>query len=168
MSGMTIGRGVAVLAVGAALVLAGCESTSEPESESSTTSASTNMQTEAPTAYNPCTDVPQEILDAEKLKMPREQTSSVSGIEWQGCMWVQSDGYAATIQTSNISVDMVIEKNLLDTRELEIAGRRSVSSRRVEDHSEAVCTVNVEIVGGSLEFNLSNPPSRKNTGHLDT
>ncbi|CAM4278136.1 hypothetical protein NONI108955_18570 [Nocardia ninae] len=83
-------------------------------------------------------------------------------------MWVQPDGYAASIQTTNITVDLVREKKFPDSREFTIGTRHAISTRQVDDHPEAACTVNVEMKGGSLEFNLTNPASNKATGQLNT
>jgi hypothetical protein len=83
-------------------------------------------------------------------------------------MWAQPDGYVPTIRTTNLTVDMVRDKKFADTREYLIGGRRAVSTRQVAEHLDAVCTINVEMKGGSLEFFLSNPPSNRKTGQLDT
>jgi len=63
---------------------------------------------------------------------------------------------------------MVRSRDLSDMREFAIDGRSAISTRQVDAHPEAACTLNVEMHGGSLEFNLSNPSSSKKTGHLDT
>ncbi len=165
---------VGVLALGAAFVLVGCGSSvggdaTPSGSSTATTNAGTGVAADVPSGFKPCDDIPQNVLDSEKLRMKIPADSDASGgIKWRGCQWVQSDGYGASIQTTNITVDMVKGKNFRDAREFTIGGRRAISTRQVDDHPEAACTLNVEMRGGSLEFNLSNPPSRKNTGHLDT
>lgn len=167
MSRRSIVCRVGVLLSGASLAVA-CQASDDGGGG---TGAATSVQiaTDVPSGYDACSDVPQEVLDSENLKMPIPQNSTVSGgIKWRGCTWVQSDGYAATIQTTNITVEMVLEKGFPDTRRMEIAGRSAVSSRRVDDHPGAACALNIDMAGGSLEINLSNPPSRKKTGHLDT
>ncbi|MEV6321649.1 DUF3558 domain-containing protein [Nocardia sp. NPDC051787] len=169
---MTSGRNsrrLTILAVGAALVLAGCDSPTNgdaaPTGGPSTTPSSAP---DVPTGYDPCTDIPQSLLDAERLRSKDKDDSDASGVKWRGCVWNQPDGYSPAIRTTNLTVDMVRDKKFADTREYIVNGRRAISTRQVDEHPDAVCTINVEMKGGSLEFFLSNPPSRKNTGSLDT
>ncbi|MBF6185760.1 DUF3558 domain-containing protein [Nocardia farcinica] len=161
-----------VLALGVVVVLGGCDSSVDGDAGpagSATVAPSSEMAPKAPAGFDPCADIPQELLDSEGLRLPSPQNSTgPGGIEWKGCMWVQTDGVTATIQVTNITVEMVKARNLPDSTELNIGGRSAISSRRSPDHPDAVCTLNVQMVGGSMEFNLSNPPSRKKTGHLDT
>lgn len=162
-------RRLAILAVGAALVLTGCGPADDDASPTPASSASPTIPPDVPTGYDPCTDIPQSVLDSENLRSKDKQDSNASGgIKWRGCGWLQTDGYAPVITTTNITVDMVRDKRFPDTREYAINGRRAISTRQVEEHPDAVCTINVEMKGGSLEIFLSNPPSRKNTGSLDT
>lgn len=122
-----------------------------------------------PAGYNACTDVPQSVLDAEGLKMPiPDDTDLSSGAKWRGCIWAQPDGYAVSIQTTNLTLDMVRDKNFPDATESTISGRETLSTRRPGDEPEESCYVNVEMTGGSLQFGLTNPSSAPDTGHLDT
>lgn len=127
------------------------------------------LAADVPAGFNACNDIPQAVLDSEKLldKTPNDSNAN-GGIKWRGCLWAQTDGYAASIQTTNITLDMVREKKFPDSQEFTIGSRRAVSTRQIDDHPEAACTVNVEMKGGSLEFNLTNPASSKITGHLNT
>ncbi|WP_141717808.1 DUF3558 domain-containing protein [Nocardia altamirensis] len=156
------------LALGAVFVIAGCgPSDGDPKATSSPTSS--GVATDVPAGYDPCNDIPQSVLDSEKLHRKEKDDSTASGgIRWRGCAWVQSDGYAASIQTTNITIDMARAKKFPDTQEFTISGRRAISTRQVDTHPESVCTVDVEMKGGSLEFNLTNPPSSRNTGNLNT
>ncbi|WP_280342872.1 DUF3558 domain-containing protein [Nocardia abscessus] len=169
---MTSGRNsrrLAVLAVGAALVLTGCETSAKDPAPTGAATTSPSIAPDVPTGYDPCTDIPQSVLDSENLRSRDKQDSNASGgVKWRGCAWIQTDGYAPVITTTNITVDMVRAKKFADTREYMINGRRAISTRQVEEHPEGVCTINVEMKSGSLEIFLSNPPSRKNTGNLDT
>ncbi|MEG8177101.1 DUF3558 domain-containing protein [Nocardia terpenica] len=162
---------VATFVAGAALLGSGCSSsTGGPQpSGNSGGASSTSIAVDVPKGYDPCEDVPQSVLDSEGLhsKLP-EHSSADGGIKWQGCGWVKSDGYSASIRTTNLTVDMVRDKHFADTQEYAIAGRRAISTRQVEEHPDAVCTIDVEMKGGSLEFFLSNPPSNRITGSTDT
>lgn len=169
---MTSGRNsrrLTVLAVGTALVLTGCGPTNDDAAHTGAPSASPTLAPDVPTGYDPCTDIPQSVLDSENLRSKDKQDSNASGgVKWRGCGWVQTDGYAPVIRTTNITVDMVRDKKFADTHEFAINGRRAISTRQVEEHPDAVCTINVEMKGGSLEIFLSNPPSNRKTGQLDT
>jgi hypothetical protein len=161
-------RRLTVLAFGVALVLTGC-GTADDTAPTGASSASPSIAPDAPTGYDPCTDIPQSVLDSENLRSKDKQDANASGgVKWRGCMWAQPDGYVPTIRTTNLTVDMVRDKKFADTREYLIGGRRAVSTRQVAEHLDAVCTINVEMKGGSLEFFLSNPPSNRKTGQLDT
>ncbi|WP_435590153.1 DUF3558 domain-containing protein [Nocardia sp. bgisy118] len=164
---------VGVLALGAAFVLVGCGSSvggdATPSGSSTATNAGTGVAADVPTGYNACKDIPQSVLDSEKLLDRTANDSNVSGgIKWRGCIWVQNDGYGASIRTTNLTVEMVRAKNFPDTREFTIDGRRAISTRQNETRPETACNLNIEMQGGSLEIYLTNPPSAKKTGHLDT
>ncbi|MBF6354390.1 DUF3558 domain-containing protein [Nocardia higoensis] len=123
---------------------------------------------DVPSGFDPCEDIPQSILDSEKLRQKISDDSTISGgIKWRGCMWGNPDGYAVSIRTTNITVEMVRSKTFPDTREFRVAGREAISSRQSDIQSEASCTLDVAMKGGSLEFGLTNPPSAKSTGHID-
>ncbi|MGW1741488.1 DUF3558 domain-containing protein [Nocardia sp. NPDC001965] len=151
---------------GGVLALTGCE----PAGEGATDVAATpTMAADVPAGYNPCTDVPQSVLSAEGLKMPiPDDTDLSSGAKWKGCIWAQPDGYAVSIQTTNLTLDSVRSQNFPDAAESTIGGRRALSTRRPGDNPEESCYVNVEMTGGSLQFGLTNPSSAPDTGHLDT
>ena len=158
------GRLVA-LVCGAALALAGCESSSE----GSATPSAPSIAPETPTGFDPCTDIPQEVLDSEGLEDPMPDDSRAGGgLKWDGCMWVITDGYTPSIRTTNITLEMVREKNFPEETEFTAGTRKAISTRQLESHAEASCIVNVEMRGGSLEFALTNPSSNRKTGHLDT
>jgi hypothetical protein len=167
-SGRTLRR-LTVLAVSAALVLTGCDSSADDATPTGAASTSPSIAADVPTGYDPCTDIPQSVLDSENLRHKTNENHNASGgIKWRGCGWVQPDGYAPAVTTTNITVDIVRDKKFADTREYTINGRRAISTRQVEEHPDQVCTINVEMKGGSLEFFLSNPPSNRKTGQLDT
>ncbi|MGY4102831.1 DUF3558 domain-containing protein [Nocardia sp. R16R-3T] len=165
---------VAGVALGAAFVLAGCGGPDKGNGQPSTgangsSGSKTSVAADVPSGYNPCTDIPQSVLDSEKLRHKDKDDSNASGgIKWRGCGWVQPDGYATSIRTTNITVDMVRNKKFPNTHEFTISGRQAITTRQSDDDPETSCVVNVEMKGGSLEFFLDNPPSNKNTGKLDT
>ncbi|WP_238815803.1 DUF3558 domain-containing protein [Nocardia brasiliensis] len=159
-----------ILALGAVLVAGGCGPSEDgPGKTSDPSTSKPSLAADVPAGFNPCTDIPQAVLDSDQLKQKIPNDSNANGgIKWRGCMWVKPDGYAASIQTTNITLGMVAEKKFPDTQEFTIGSRRAISTRQVDDHPEAACTVNVEMKGGSLEINLTNPASNRATGHLNT
>ncbi|WP_084525602.1 DUF3558 domain-containing protein [Nocardia vaccinii] len=165
-----IRRGVisTVLATGAAvLVLAGC-SPSGGSTSSSSAGATTPVQ--VPTGFDPCKDIPQSILDSEgqQNKQPDDFQADAGKILWRGCIWSDPDGYGARIQMTNITLQKVRDEHFPDTQEFTIAGRHAISSRQGDNADPTTCTVDVEVKGGSLEFNLDNPAYVPKTGKQDT
>ncbi|TQM31834.1 uncharacterized protein DUF3558 [Nocardia bhagyanarayanae] len=164
---------VGVLALGAAFVLVGCGSSvggdANPSGSATATNVGTGVAADVPSGFKPCEDIPQSVLDSEKLRMKIPADSNASGgIKWRGCQWVQSGGgYGATIQTTNITLEMVRDRKFRDTQEFTLDGRRAISTRQIEDRPETTCTLNTEMQGGSLEISLTNP-STATTAHLDT
>ncbi|MET9283790.1 DUF3558 domain-containing protein [Nocardia beijingensis] len=155
--------------MGTTLVLTACGPADDDAPLTGTSSASLSIAPDAPTGYDPCTDIPQSVLDSENLRgKEKDDSDAAGGVKWHGCMWAQPDGYLPIIRTTNLTVDMVRDKKFADAREYTIDGRRAISTRQVEEHPESVCVVNVAMKGGSLEFFLSNQPSNRKTGQLDT
>ncbi|MBF6126952.1 DUF3558 domain-containing protein [Nocardia brasiliensis] len=160
---------VGVLVLGAVFVVGGCGPSDGQPTSTGTSGAKSSVAADVPADFNPCTDIPQTVLDSDQLKQKIPNDSNANGgIKWRGCMWAKPDAYAASIQTTNITIEMVREKKFPDTQEFTIGSRRAISTRQVDDHPEAACTVNVEMKGGSLELNLTNPASNRATGHLNT
>ncbi|MEV0337784.1 DUF3558 domain-containing protein [Nocardia sp. NPDC050713] len=165
---------VGVLAAGVGL--AGCGGSTEGEARpsSAATSATTasGLAVDVPQSYNPCTDVPESVLKSERLVKAvadnKANADGPDGVKWRGCRWVQSNGYAVSIQVTNMTVPYVRENYFNDVRELAIASRPAITARRSDTRSSEVCSINVEMRGGTLEFHLDNPPSRRETGHIDT
>ena len=158
-------RGV-VLALGAVLVVSACDSNTEG---TPTTSAPPSVAADVPAGFDPCTDIPQSVLDSEQLRQKiNDDSDAAGGVKWRGCLWAKTDSYAVSIRTTNITVEMVESKGFPDTQQFVLDGRRVVTSRQSADRPEQSCTLDVELKGGSLEFGLSNPKSAKNTGNLDS
>ncbi|WP_225727449.1 MULTISPECIES: DUF3558 domain-containing protein [unclassified Nocardia] len=162
-----------VFAVGVVCVLAGCGSstggTAEPSSSTKTPS-STGPATDVPTGFDGC-NLPQSFLDSEKLENRGPDESDLGGgLKLRGCRYLRTDdGYGGYIRTTNLTVDMVRAKQFPETKELTVDGRRAISSRQfLGPNIKDSCTVDVEMKGGSLDINVNNPPSRKDTGKLDS
>lgn len=156
------------LVCGSVFVLAGCDSSTEGASATQVPAGPT-LAAEVPAGFDPCTDIPQGVLDSEGLrnKVPDKSEKS-SGAKWVGCLWGQPDGYSASIRTTNLTLELVRSKNFADATEFTAGGRPALSTRQLEQRPDESCHVNVEMEGGTLEFGLTNPPSGDKTGHLDT
>ncbi|MBF6343780.1 DUF3558 domain-containing protein [Nocardia cyriacigeorgica] len=163
----------AAAGLSAVVVLAGCgsstEGTAEPTGGSAGTSAAEQAIAEdVPSGFDPCTDIPQEVLDSEGLHTTSSSSKDEmqSGkIKWKGCYWVVSDGYSTSISTTNLTLDMVREKNLPGARETTIAGRPVVIAHHSENqNNKTTCRLHAQMEGGSLEFAIDNAPSAPKTG----
>ncbi|RBO90669.1 DUF3558 domain-containing protein [Nocardia puris] len=168
-----------VVAAGAGLV--GCGSTTDGEAQpaggGTSTSAedgknSLGLEPEVPQSFDPCTDIPQSVLDAEDVHpavIPNTADADAQGglVKWRGCSWVRTKGHAVSVQVTNMTLDFVRQEFYYDGREATVSGRPTVIARRNENRGTEVCSVNVEMQGGSLEFFVNNPPSREATGTID-
>lgn len=169
--GAVRGRRVVSAAVGVGLLVAGCGSSIDGVETSGGGSA---LSAEVPTGFDPCTDIPQAVLDAERLRVASSDNNAdydgADGIKWRGCRWVVSDGYSAGITTTNLTVERVRANPQLAIRDdYTIAGRAALATSRADhDNPRSRCVLTVALQGGSLEFSLDNPDSRRATGHLDT
>ncbi|MFD0366188.1 DUF3558 domain-containing protein [Nocardia sp. GCM10030253] len=154
-------------AIGAAVLLSGCGA--GDAKPSTPTSTRPPLAEDVPRSYNPCKDVPQSVLDSEKLGMQSLANSDGSGgVMWRGCAWVRSSSYGVSIRTTNLTIDLIRSRNFAEATEFTIGGRRAISTRQFDGpFIKEACTVDVEMKGGSLEFNMTNPKSTK-TGKLDS
>ncbi|MBF6226761.1 DUF3558 domain-containing protein [Nocardia abscessus] len=171
---MTSGRNswrLAVLAVGAALVLAGCESSADGNDQptgNGKPSSQPSVATDAPSGYDTCKDIPQSVLDSEKLRRQDTANSDANGgLKWRGCVYGRTDGYFATITTTNVTVDMTRAKNFSGAEEFAVNGRKTITSRQSEGRREA-CVANVAMNNGSLDISVLNPASNRDTGQMDS
>ncbi|WP_228789145.1 DUF3558 domain-containing protein [Nocardia puris] len=168
-----------VVAAGAGLV--GCGSTTDGEAQpaggGTSTSAedgknSLGLEPEVPQSFDPCTDIPQSVLDAEDIHpavIPNTANADAWGaqVKWRGCDWVRSEGHAIAAQVTNMTLDFVRQEFYYDARETTVGGRPTIIARRNENRGTEVCNINVEMNGGSLEFHIDNPPSNDATGGMD-
>ncbi|MGO4648815.1 DUF3558 domain-containing protein [Nocardia sp. 2YAB30] len=163
----------ATLTIGAMILLAGCASGDDSSGGAANTSGP-SLAADVPRTYDPCKDIPESVLASEKLQSKDlanlDADSEFGRIKWMGCAWVRSNGYAASIRTTNLTVDVVRGRNFPDAHEFTVGGRRAISTRQFDGpHIMEACTLDVEMKGGgSLEFGVNNPPSRSETGSTDT
>lgn len=164
-------RGI-LCGVGVALLVAGCGSETGGTVSPVSTTTGLPIATEAPSSFDPCTDIPQEVLASENL-VPDGLDSNVDGsqgIKWRGCGYVAPDSYAVGITTTNLTLPVVRDNDKFVVRqEYTVDGRAAMAVDAADDPDvRASCSFYVEMEGGSLELSMSNPSSNDKTGHLDT
>ncbi|MFE7721485.1 DUF3558 domain-containing protein [Nocardia rhizosphaerihabitans] len=163
---MQVSRGtrlVTGLAVAGALVASGCGS-DNPRDEA--TAAPTSTDVPLPTGFDGC-NLPQSVIDAEQLKKGREDSNwntPGSSRKWLGCTWTQSDGFAAGITVTTITVQSIRESPSSQWtlgKQSTVAGRAAITYWQPSDDPAENCTINVEMKGGGMEIGITNPPSRR-------
>lgn len=153
------------------LAVAGCgPSTDDVQGRSADSpSASATVAKDVPTGIDPC-NIPPDVLNAVTpglRKGTTDDNTSRGEIKWRGCRYIVADGYANTVSLTNLTLDMLREKNFPGREEV-VDGRSTLITHQASDPTGVqACTVNVEMRGGSLEFMVDNPSSRRVTGHLN-
>ncbi|WP_433761872.1 DUF3558 domain-containing protein [Nocardia sp. CA-135398] len=161
-------RGV-VLGAGLILLVSACNPGGESKGTANSASATPTIAADVPAGFDACKDLPQTVIQQEHLIKPDpDKKDGAQGIKWRGCGWIQAggDGYAATIDTTNITLAMVrANHDFAVDEELTVAGRAALTSHVSGQDPHADCVINVELKGGSLEISIDNPPSRRNSGN---
>ncbi|MGW0178443.1 DUF3558 domain-containing protein [Nocardia sp. NPDC003345] len=164
-------RGI-LCGVGVALLVAGCDSGSEGTAAPVTTTTGLPIAAEAPSSFDPCTDIPQDVLASEDLRrgVTDANVDGGQGIKWRGCRYVAPDSYAVGITTTNLTLPVVRDNDKFVVRqEYMVDGRAAIAVDSAGDPDvRASCLFYVEMAGGSLELSMDNPSSNDKTGHLDT
>jgi hypothetical protein len=154
----------AVIAVmGAALAISACGPDSSSEQPTNT---SPTFAADVPTGFDPCTQIPIEVFESEKLRPDRNPESNLdapNGVKWRGCGWgyEKGRGYGANIRTTNLTLEMIRARNFTDAEEFVTGGRQAIVSRQRDANASGpddVCTANIEMQGGSLDVFIHNPP----------
>lgn len=164
-------RGI-LCGVGVALLVAGCDSATGGSASTVTTTTGLPIAAEAPSSFDPCTDIPQDVLASEDLRrgVTDANVDGGQGIKWRGCSFAAPDSYAVGITTTNLTVDAVRgNEDFVLRGEYKVDGRPALAVHGFDQSDpRGRCLFYVEMDGGSLELSMSNPPSRDKTGHLDT
>lgn len=162
----------AVLLVGV-LAVAGCGSSNDdpPGGSTSTSAAAQSIAADVPTGFDPC-NIPQDVLTSATVGLRKGTTddnTSRGPIKWRGCGYIVSDGYAASISLTNLTLAMVRDKHFPGERETTINGRTALITNQSQDTTnKTTCTLNAQMQGGSLEFKIDNSPgSSPKTRHLN-
>lgn len=164
-------RGI-LCGVGVALLVTGCGSGSGETASPVTTTTGLPIAAEAPSSFDPCTDIPQEVLASEDLRrgVTDANVDGSRGVKWRGCRYVAPDSYAVGITTTNLTLPVVRENDEFSVRqEYSVDGRAAIAVDAAGDSDvRASCLFYVEMEEGSLELSMDNPASRNKTGHIDT
>ncbi|WP_446225568.1 DUF3558 domain-containing protein [Nocardia sp. IBHARD005] len=166
-------RGV-IAVVGAVLAISACGP--DPSSEQSARTSPT-FAAEVPTGFDPCTQVPDEVIRSENLRPnrpnPESKLDAPNGVKWRGCGWgyEKGRGYGTNIRTTNLTLEMIRARNFTDAEEFVTGGRQAIVSRQQDTNTSgpdgSSCTANVEMKGGSLDIFIHNPPETSPaTGHI--
>ncbi len=164
---MRVVAGVGLVIV--TLMAVGCGASKGDSGEAAKSVNSLGLETSPPESYHPCADVPQGVLGSERLRgTGQADADAPDGVRWRGCKWVKNNGYSVSIRMTNMTLPFVRKTFYTMGREATVGGRSATIAHRSEARGPEVCTVNVEIKGGSLEFDVDNPRSSLLTGELDT
>ncbi|MFE3545657.1 DUF3558 domain-containing protein [Nocardia sp. NPDC059177] len=161
-------------AVLGSLAIVGCTGdTGESSGPPATMLTPDGLELDAPSSYDPCVGVTQEILDQLRLVKAKNPNTAdfdgPKGRKWRGCSWVRPYGYGISIRTTNLTLDGAQKIWNKDVVEFTIGDRRAIGMHRSDTDPEESCAINVEIQGGSLEIYIDNPPAvSRDTGHMDS
>ncbi|MGV0901537.1 DUF3558 domain-containing protein [Mycobacteroides chelonae] len=135
-----------------ALVLAGCSSTisgsgiaSTPGS-ASTSQPSTSTAGHSPVKFDPCKDIPANIITQLQLDdgAPRADSQNGGEIKNVFCMYHSRGDYYLTIAASNYTLDMLKKAgNYWGFQDLEIGGRPALFGYRMPEPSVDSCALNI-------------------------
>ncbi|MFI6778762.1 DUF3558 domain-containing protein [Nocardia sp. NPDC050412] len=155
-----------VLGAGLIILISACNSGGESKGSTNSASVTPTIAADVPVGFDACKDLPQALIQSEKLKNKgADTTDRPGGFKWRGCIWVQSDGYFGTIDTTTITLAMVrANKDFTVAEEFNVGGRAALTYSPSEQNDlKEHCLLSVEMKGGSLEVSISNPPSAKLT-----
>lgn len=164
--------GVALL-VGA-LVATGCGASDTVAGNPTPSSASAldSIAEDVPTGFDPC-NIPQDVLTAvypglRKYGPDGDADANRGKVKWRGCGYqVTGDGFAAGVTVTNLTLEMVREKNF-PGREDTVDGRTVLTTHQdtADPTGAESCRVYVGMKDGSLELHASNGKSAPDTQHL--
>ncbi|MEV2224537.1 DUF3558 domain-containing protein [Nocardia vinacea] len=157
-----------VLGAGLIMLVSACNSGGESKGSTNSASATPTIAADVPAGFDACKDIPQALIQSEKLNNKgADTTGRPGGYKWRGCIWVQSDGYSGSIDTTNITLAMVrMNSQFTVTEESNVGGRAALTYRPSDDKTDQheSCILIVEMRGGSLEVSITNPRSRRISG----
>ncbi|WP_216903815.1 DUF3558 domain-containing protein [Nocardia alni] len=139
-----------------------------PDSSKTSAAVTTTTVPSVPMAFDPCTDIPQSVLDSLQWTSKDSAKNASGDIEWRGCSWVKSTEYGAVVYMTNATVGAVRAQNFLYAQGFVVDGRRAISTIQDPDHQSQQCTVDVAVKGGSLEIFLTNPEASDTPGSTDS
>ncbi|MCA1008188.1 DUF3558 domain-containing protein [Rhodococcus hoagii] len=135
---------VAIVLIGAGLLLAGCGSGTVPGD------AGAEGTAVGEAAFSPCEDIPDQVLIDLGLD-PATESPEIMGIKqpgWKICKW-QGAGPALGVAATNYTLGDVRE-NARNTEfnEIEVSGRKGLTYRETTDRERRSCDVALATGGG--------------------
>ena len=108
---------------------------------------------DAPTAFDAC-NLPQSVIQSEGLDPTPTPANSAGngGIKWQGCIWIVSNGYGASIRTTNLTIPMIqANKDFTIAEQVTIDGRQAITYHKTgQTDLQADCILNLAMKGGGV------------------
>ncbi|TLG03491.1 DUF3558 domain-containing protein [Nocardia cyriacigeorgica] len=150
-------RGVAVRAmlggIAAVGLVAGCSTSVDGEPAAQGKSESTTSEN---VAFNPCTDVPSEALQAAKVDESSKATvtdAPTGPVPWRICRWTSTEGpYAVSIGSSTHTQEEArANPNLAGYRDVQIGNRSALVYYDKQDADKLMCYVNLPWASGMFE-----------------
>ncbi|MUM15997.1 DUF3558 domain-containing protein [Mycobacterium sp. CBMA271] len=129
------------------LVLVGC---SNPISGSAAMSSiPTNTAGRVHITFDPCKDIPAKVIADLKLSKPRPDSQTDGEIETVFCKYRSQGKYYLTIAASNHTLEALKKANKgWDLREIEVGGRKAISTIDSPQPSTDDCSINVSATTG--------------------
>ncbi|MFD4430932.1 DUF3558 family protein [Nocardia sp. NPDC058497] len=159
--------GAALVMTGFLVVSAAATGCGSSTRESTSNIPVVSFAAEAPQGYDPCRDVPRDVLDAHQLHSEEPVSGkdrfSVGGgkphlVDYRGCRWFRTDSYWVEVTVTARTLDLAlwdhrrIRPKLVEPQELTTDGRRALVRRPQNSALNVICTANIEMKGGSLEI----------------
>ncbi|MFD0360478.1 DUF3558 domain-containing protein [Nocardia sp. GCM10030253] len=157
-----------VLAIGTALLLAGCEDSTSPVptttgavSQASTAASTTSADPDA-ALWNPC-DLPDSAISATGLD-PASKKKDVAGVDfdgWKECSWrASAQWYELTIYSGTPTLnDFKQRRDFEGFTPRTIGSHQAVEFLRVGDTKRLRCGIAIEMPQGTVSFEVSTRPS---------
>ena len=164
-------RPLITVAVGCLIVgaLTGCGSdkdASDNNTQALATSSAAPTTAAVIAAFDPCNGLPASFLDAERLSNKEPWQNTSGDLHWEGCFYQQKrDGYAVSIENTNMTLDILEKRHQNPFRRFQIAGRNVATDGPSSLSGGTDCTLLIEQKNGSLDIEYKNPPKVRN--HAD-
>ncbi|CPR80782.1 Protein of uncharacterised function (DUF3558) [Mycobacteroides abscessus subsp. abscessus] len=146
---MAIGAVLTMLLTGCSSTISGSGTTSISDSDAPSQPTSTTEHTSA--KFDPCTDIPANVIAQLQLDngTPRPDSQNGGEIKNVFCMYHSRGDYYLTVAASNYTLDMLRKAdNYWGFQDLEIGGRPALFGYRTPEPSVDSCALNIAASSG--------------------